>query len=205
MAQFAKQFILSLLIGIYYILMQIFYKIIDMDRGIFEGFDDNSTGTGSTGSTGNTTTGTTTTTPDTMEGLLNLNSQTQQLFQNYIDSEHNNIVAEKIHIGSKKTLHKDSLSSVQGWGTHNQVITPPWGTTDDWEILVSPRTNYGKEEDQYYESNNALLKFECFATVNSDKRGWTLTGRYKFKNKNGDGDWNTDTKTNYLLVSKNTA
>jgi hypothetical protein len=54
------------------------------------------------------------------------------------------------------------------------------------------------------EFDNAMLMFECFATVTSANT-WQVTARFKFKFKNeggaGDGDWHTG-KANYLLIPK---
>ena len=158
------------------------------------------------------------------DALLNLNAQTQELIKTYIDIKNETIKADKIHLGNS-TLTPNSLKLVSGWGIHGSKITPPSGTTNDWNIIVSPRTNYGLEETsssdkikppgnvigvprtdyglpEGSEADNALLKFECFASPTTDKSGWTLTGRYKFRTSNGNAEWKTDTKTDYLLVGK---
>ena len=83
-----------------------------------------------------------------------------------------------------------------------EVVTAPWGNTDDWNIFVSPHTMGLQELGS--EFDNAMLMFECFATVTSANT-WQITAQFKFKFKDdggaGDGDWHAG-KANYLLVPK---
>ena len=136
-----------------------------------------------------------------IDGLLNLNAQTEELIKTYIDNDDQSIKADKIHLGTNKTLTNNGISSVQGFAKHGDKIIPPWGNTDNWEIFTTPSINFGREETNS-ESDNALLKFECFATNTNDKSGWTITARYKYRNKIGDGVWKGDSKTSYLLIPK---
>jgi hypothetical protein len=101
-----------------------------------------------------------------------------------------------------RILRKGMEFSQAGTRFDTEPVTAPWGNTDDWNIFVSPHTMGLQEPGS--EFDNAMLMFECFATVTSANT-WQVTARFKFKFKNeggaGDGDWHTG-KANYLLIPK---
>lgn len=159
------------------------------------------TSTSTSGTSTSTSTGTATTTSGTFyNDLLKTNMDQQDLLQKIIDPATGDVKVNKIVLGDK-TIDENSFSTQSGWALHGDIIKPPSGNTDNWTIMVAPRTNFGQEEPGS-EADNALLKFECFANAKTDKTGWQITGRYKYRNKNGDGIWKTDTKTSYILISR---
>lgn len=107
-----------------------------------------------------------------------------------------------------RILRQGQAFSFTGAASHNAVVSVPWGTTDDWNIFVSPRI-VGDEEDGS-EADNGILKIECFASAISDTQ-WRITIRYKFKywNDNPRTGWWSDEhggmdtpSVNYLLVPR---
>lgn len=103
-----------------------------------------------------------------------------------------------------RILRKGADFSLTGTASHNSVIALPWGTTDDWNIFVSPR-RMGREESDS-EGDNALLVFECFADPLGSKTGFIVVARYKYKFANAtddnDGTWFIDGSVNWLLLPR---
>lgn len=78
-------------------------------------------------------------------------------------------------------------------------ITVPWGTVNDWAIIVSPR-DMGFEEPRS-EGDNALLKIECY-TIQINQYTWQVIARYKMRPwNNADGTWYSGS-ANYFLAPK---
>src|SRR5256884_5143234 len=73
--------------------------------------------------------------------------------------------------------------SKSGTVDNQGIVQVPWGTTDDWNIFVSPRT-IGYIEG-INEGDNALLYFECFASAH-DTTSWQATVRSRFRYANSD-------------------
>lgn len=80
---------------------------------------------------------------------------------------------------------------------HNERIPVPWGTTADWNILLSPKQVGAADIGQ--EGNYALLKIECWPEDQDSY--WLVHSQFKFRYANEDGKW-FPTSTNYLLVPK---
>jgi hypothetical protein len=90
--------------------------------------------------------------------------------------------------------------SLTGTANDNAAVTPPWGTTDDWNIFVSPY-DVGQEEG-LSEGDNALLRIYCFAAADVTKTFFRVSIRYKYRKQNsGEGTWYAGT-ANYLLVPR---
>lgn len=107
---------------------------------------------------------------------------------------------ERLDVNGRILRRGQSLTQ-SGSVMNTSIVTVPWGTTNDWDIFVSPRVM--GEEELGSESDDALLKTECFATQTSSTF-WTITARYKFKYSNTNplnGIWK-DGSANYLLVPR---
>lgn len=89
--------------------------------------------------------------------------------------------------------------SSAGIVSHLGVVAAEWGTTSDWNILVSP--NSMGEQEGISEGDNALLMIRCFAlpfTGNS----WQVFAQYKYRESDsGEGDWQPGI-ANWLLVPR---
>ena len=130
-----------------------------------------------------------------------------------IGTDHSFIAEGKLGVGTTnpaarldvdgRILRKSQAFTVVGVGFHDEVIFVPWGTTDDWNIFVAPRS-MGMEEPGS-EFDNALLVLRCWAAAEGTF-GFRIHCRYKFKQKNavnsGDGDWHTDGSVNYIVVPR---
>jgi hypothetical protein len=91
--------------------------------------------------------------------------------------------------------------SISGTKNNNNTVSVPWGTTNDWNIFVSPEIMGLEETDS--EGDNALLKIECKTTKITDTT-WKITARYKFKYSNvnpSNGVWENGS-ANYILIPK---
>jgi hypothetical protein len=100
-----------------------------------------------------------------------------------------------------RILRKGQPFSVTGTATHGAEVTVPWGTTNDWNIFVSPRI-MGHEEPGS-EGDNALLRIECYASEISSTT-WKITARFKWRPWSGGnitGYWVAG-NANYILVPK---
>lgn len=100
-----------------------------------------------------------------------------------------------------RILRKGMDFSETGERNNGGTVLAPWGTTDDWNIFVSPR--WMGEEEHDSEGDNALLKIECFAAPFSNA-GWRITAQYKYKYSNGypvNGSWR-DGQASYILVPR---
>ncbi|HEU0016234.1 MAG TPA: hypothetical protein VFQ45_21320 [Longimicrobium sp.] len=88
--------------------------------------------------------------------------------------------------------------SVSGTVRHGERVTVPYGTVQEWDILVSP-AQMGTEEPRS-EADNRLLAFRVLATVYDD-RSWTVTAQYRFAYSPNESDihWVPGT-AHYLLV-----
>lgn len=91
-------------------------------------------------------------------------------------------------------------NSKAGTVSHGELVTVPWGTVEDWNILVSPM-QMGTEEPGS-ESDNALLRFRTFATV-QDPSSWQVTALYRFAYARNDSSvhW-VEGSANYLMVPR---
>ena len=67
--------------------------------------------------------------------------------------------------------------SVAGTVTHGEFVTVPYGSVNNWNILVAPM-RMGAEEPRS-ESDNRLLAIRVFATVANDS-SWQITAQYRF-------------------------
>jgi hypothetical protein len=99
-----------------------------------------------------------------------------------------------------RILRKGQEFSKAGTIGNQGIVQVPWGTTNDWNIFVSPRS-IGYIEGAN-ESDNALLYFECFAAPN-DATSWRITVRSRFRFAASDAavGW-YDNDANYLLLPK---
>ena len=134
------------------------------------------------------------------DALLNSNAETQQLFLNMIDADTGLLHVNEMKLG-EKTLTQQTLTSKSGTAKHNDYVTPPTGTTDDFNIIVSPgRMGRGEPNS---EQDNALLKFTCTAKPESNKAKWKIECTYKYRTQNtGNGTMYYDGQVNYLIVPK---
>src|SRR5689334_3910178 len=84
--------------------------------------------------------------------------------------------------------------------SHGGFVVVPWGTTNDWNIFVSPR-EMGIEEP-FSEGDNAMLYVRCYASVFSSV-SWVVLAEFKFKESNSapNGFWAPGT-ANWLLVPR---
>jgi hypothetical protein len=91
--------------------------------------------------------------------------------------------------------------SQAGTVAHGEFVTVPWGTLDDWNIIVAPM-QMGVEEPNS-EEDNRLLRFRTFATVQSPTT-WQITALYRFAYAadNVNIHW-VEGSANYLMVPKN--
>jgi hypothetical protein len=101
-----------------------------------------------------------------------------------------------------RILRKSQDFSRTGSANHFDLVAPPWGTTDDWNIFVAPRF-MGREEPGS-EADNALLVVDCHADADPSKTGFRVTALYKYKYSNSipDGTWYQDGTVNYILVPR---
>ncbi len=101
-----------------------------------------------------------------------------------------------------RILRRGQDFSRAGLAFDSQAIPVPWGSTDDWNIFVAPRSMGEEHPDD--EGDNALLMMECYATT-SGNTSWVVTARYKYKYdaevNAGNGLWRSGT-ANYMLVPK---
>ncbi len=82
-----------------------------------------------------------------------------------------------------------------------EYITVPYGTVNDWAILVSPAL-MGIEEYNS-EGDNSLLRVEAYVTP-INQYTWRVVARFKFKWWNtspANGIWYSG-RANYILVYK---
>ena len=99
-----------------------------------------------------------------------------------------------------RILRNSSDFSLTGTAVDNAAVTPPWGTTDDWNIFVSPY-DVGQEEG-LSEGDNALLRIYCSAAADVSKTFFRVSIRYKYRKQNtGEGTWYAGT-ANYLLIPR---
>ena len=94
----------------------------------------------------------------------------------------------------------ERVTSVSGTVNHGEFITVPWGTVDDWSIIVAPH-QMGVEEPGS-EEDNRLLRFRVFATV-QDPTNWQVTAQYRFAyaRDNANVHW-VGGSAHYLIVRK---
>lgn len=87
-----------------------------------------------------------------------------------------------------------------GTVSHGEFVTVPYGTVDQWNILVTPM-QMGTEEPRS-EDDNRLLAFRVFATVH-DEKSWQVTAQYRFGYalNNADVYW-VEGAANYLVVRR---
>ena len=90
--------------------------------------------------------------------------------------------------------------SVAGRAAHGEIVAVPWGTVDDWNILVSP-LEMGAEEPRS-ENDNRLLAFRVSAGAH-DRTSWRVVAEYKFGYalNNADVHWVAGSAS-YLVVRR---
>jgi hypothetical protein len=121
--------------------------------------------------------------------------------------------AEKLDVNGR-ILRKGQAFSVANVASHQDIVTVPWGTRNDWNIFVSPK--YMGDEESGSEADNALLKIECYAKpVTGNDTQWRIIARYKFhywphdNSEHPNGVWSDSDQSNmdppevnYILVPK---
>jgi hypothetical protein len=100
---------------------------------------------------------------------------------------------------SGRILRNGREFSFAGTAEHNGKLPVPWGTTDDWNIFLSPNS-MGAEEQSQWEGDNAMLMIQCWPTVDTPTQ-WRVNAQFKFRYANGPGDWKPGV-ANFLLVPK---
>ena len=103
----------------------------------------------------------------------------------------------KLDVSGRILRHGQPLSSA-GITSHGQSVAVPWGTTDDWNIFVSPRAMGDEIATQW--QDDCLLMIECSA-VKASSTTWLVTARYLYKFSPSDRAWYNGT-ANYLLVPR---
>lgn len=90
--------------------------------------------------------------------------------------------------------------SKAGTVPHGDLVSVPWGTVDDWNIIVAPM-QMGAEEPGS-EVDNRLLRFRVFATAR-DASNWQVTALYRFAYAANDSSvhW-VEGSAHYLMVPK---
>ncbi|MFP4104128.1 hypothetical protein [Coleofasciculus sp.] len=88
--------------------------------------------------------------------------------------------------------------SQSGTSGNGGLIRVPWGTTQDWNIFVSPRI-MGREEPGS-EGDNALLVIECYAEI-LNVNMWKITVRSKYRESDRTIRWESSL-ANYILILK---
>jgi hypothetical protein len=112
-----------------------------------------------------------------------------------------------------RILRKGQAFSLSGRASSGQEVKVPWGTTEDWNILVAPR--YGGIEEPGSEADNAVIAIYCDASELTDRTGWTVTIQFKVRwwaasgpNKTLNGEWRTQNSdgnifsANYILIPR---
>ena len=92
------------------------------------------------------------------------------------------------------------VRSKGGTVAHGELVTVPWGTVEDWNIIVTPM-QMGAEEPGS-EDDNRLLRFRAFPTV-QDETTWQITALYRFAYAAGPTNvhW-VEGSAHYLMVPK---
>ncbi|NQT63036.1 MAG: hypothetical protein HQ556_08780 [Candidatus Marinimicrobia bacterium] len=105
----------------------------------------------------------------------------------------------KLDVAGRITRHGQALSE-SGSVSNNGIITVPWGTRDDWNIFVSPRS-MGQDETGSM-GDNAMMIMECYASATASDQ-WTVIARYIYRNSSDHSNaaWYGGT-ANYLLVPR---
>ena len=90
--------------------------------------------------------------------------------------------------------------SVAGTVRHGERVTVPYGTVQDWDILVSA-AQMGAEEPRS-DADNRMLAFRVMAAV-YDTQSWTVTAQYRFAyaSREADVHWVPGT-AHYLIVRR---
>jgi hypothetical protein len=127
----------------------------------------------------------------------------------FLTSEKNNVYVRapgkdgNVYIHGRVRFSGQNASetfSYSGVLQHNDIITVPYGTLDDWNILVSPhemgQVEYGSEGD------NALIHVLVKADKNSDT-SWKIHALYRWRYNGNHNDVKSYPGTvNYLIVPK---
>ena len=81
-------------------------------------------------------------------------------------------------------------------------ITVPWGTIDDWNILLSP-SRYGPGIDPGQDANS-VLRVEVSSEPFPNKTGWTVSGKCQIQFGNARGLSRADAEfyVQWLIVAK---
>lgn len=90
--------------------------------------------------------------------------------------------------------------SKAGTVAHGELVTVPWGTIDEWNIVVAPMQMGAEEEGS--EEDNRLLRFRAFATPHSPD-SWQITALYRFAYSPDEANvhW-VEGSASYLMVPK---
>lgn len=99
-----------------------------------------------------------------------------------------------------KALEKQWERSASGFVTNGEEIFVPWGTTDDWDLILSvyhTGTNeIGSQKD------NALMEFTLRERELANKSGWEVETSSAFRFWNEDRYRDLAVRVKYLMVAK---
>ncbi|MCB0569517.1 MAG: RICIN domain-containing protein [Phaeodactylibacter sp.] len=105
----------------------------------------------------------------------------------FVDNNNNMVIKDGVTNATAMTLQPDGMVrfakplSVSGQATDGQWIPVPYGTTDDWNIFLSPLDMDASQEDG--SSDDALLGFTCSSSRNSS--GWNVYVKARYSSGGG--------------------
>lgn len=123
-----------------------------------------------------------------------------------LDKKYSNLVGRNTLSLSKFDIRSGSVDD-------QKKVFVPWGTTDDWNIILTPiKLGHWEIKDKKISSNgskdwnqdNQIIQIELYASPTKDKKAWVITSKQAFKL--GERYENVHppegTKANYLISPK---
>lgn len=104
------------------------------------------------------------------------------------------------NLTKQEAFQQNLQFSISGIVRDNDIIKLPWGKTDKWNLILSPK--YIGDEQPGQETDDAFLKFTLSFEELPDKSGWEVKVKCKYRySVTGDGKW-VEREAYYLAVPK---
>ncbi|MEP2102053.1 MAG: hypothetical protein ABJP02_11145 [Parasphingorhabdus sp.] len=100
----------------------------------------------------------------------------------------------------QEAIENQFVLSESGFVRHGEEIFVPWGTVEDWNLMLSP--NHAGVNELGSQNDNALMQFTISARELGNGSGWEISSSSAFRFWDRNDYRDLPVKVQYLMVAK---